>query len=307
MLIRMWLRVVLPGLAVLITGGCAHLPHEVSSSKMPHHESAREVRVMTFNLRVRTILDGPNIWDRRRDLVVERVRAFNPDLLGTQEGLEPMEAYLRQELGDYSFLGVGRNDGKQRGEMCGIFFRTTRFESLGSGHFWLSHTPEVPGSRAWGEVFPRMVMWIKLRPRDGGPAFCWFNTHFDAWIPRARTRSADLLLEQMKAIAGAMPCIVTGDFNSPANSAPYRILLAGQQPAEASLHDAFRAAHPVAARGEGTVHFFTGWRGGRRMDWILATSHFRVSECEIDRTRGPHGYPSDHFPVTATLRYVQAP
>jgi hypothetical protein len=105
---------------------------------------------MTFNLRVRTILDGPNIWDRRRELVVQRVRAFDPHLLGTQEGLASMEAFLREQLGDYTFFGVGRSDGKRRGEMCGVFFKTARFELLDGGHFWLSTTPErarTPGSR----------------------------------------------------------------------------------------------------------------------------------------------------------------
>ena len=138
---------------------------------------------MTFNLRVRTILDGHNIWDKRRDLVVERVRAFDADLLGTQEGLDSMETYLRQQLGDYTFRGVGRDDGKQRGEMCGVFFKTARFELLDGGYFWLSKTPEKPGSRGWAEVYPRMVTWVKLRPRAGGAPFYWFNTHFDAYQP----------------------------------------------------------------------------------------------------------------------------
>ena len=103
---------------------------------MSQPRAARELRVMTFNLRVRTILDGPNIWDRRRELVVQRVRAFDPDLLGTQEGLASMEAFLREQFGDYTFFGVGRSDGKRRGEMCGVFFKTARFELLDGGHFW---------------------------------------------------------------------------------------------------------------------------------------------------------------------------
>lgn len=269
---------------------------------MSQTRTAHELRVMTFNLRVRTILDGPNIWDRRRDLVVERVRAFDPDLLGTQEGLGVMETYLRQQLRDYTFLGVGRSDGKLRGEMCGVFFRTARFEVLDGGHFWLGNTPDKPGSRGWGAIFPRMVTWVKLCPRDGDATFYWFNTHFDAFSPRARAESAKLLRDRMAHIAGSMPRVVTGDFNSGPNSAPYRTLLAEQPPPESSLHDVFRTAHPVAARKEGTVHFFTGWRGGRRMDWILASSHFETIDAEIDHTRGPRGYPSDHFPVTATLQ-----
>ncbi len=106
----------------------------------------------------------------------------------------------------------------------------------------------------------------------------------------------------MKAIADGLPYIVTGDFNSAPNSTPYRTLLTAQQPPAASLHDVFRAALPVATRKEGTVHFFTGWTGGRRMDWILASTHFETIAAEIDHTRGARRYPSDHFPVTAVLR-----
>ncbi|MEA3210861.1 MAG: hypothetical protein QOE70_3918 [Chthoniobacter sp.] len=268
----------------------------------PNPRAGRELRVMTFNLRVRTIFDGPNIWDRRRDSVVQRVRSFNPDLLGTQEGLDSMETFLRQQLDDYTFVGVGRSDGKLRGEMCGVFFKTARFDLLDGGHFWLSTTPEQPGSRGWGALFPRMVTWVRLRPHDGGPSFCWFNTHFDAFSGRARAESARLLRERMVRIAGLVPCVVTGDFNAAPGSDPYRTLLAAQRPPASSLHDVFRDAHPVITRREGTVHFFTGRTGGRRMDWILASSHFQTIDAGIDRTRGTSGYPSDHFPVTATLR-----
>jgi endonuclease/exonuclease/phosphatase family metal-dependent hydrolase len=106
----------------------------------------------------------------------------------------------------------------------------------------------------------------------------------------------------MAQIAGLMPCIVTGDFNTGPGSIPYVALLAEHTTKASSLHDVFRIAHPVAMHQEGTIHFFTGWRGGPRMDWILASSHFQIIEADIDRTRGLHGYSSDHFPVHATLR-----
>src|SRR4029077_14419106 len=96
-------RIVLLAFARARLCGCASHERPVSPSKMSQTRSARELRVMTFNLRVRTILDGHNIWDKRRDLVVDRVRAFDADLLGTQEGLGSMETYLRQQLGDYTF------------------------------------------------------------------------------------------------------------------------------------------------------------------------------------------------------------
>jgi endonuclease/exonuclease/phosphatase family metal-dependent hydrolase len=145
------------------------------------------------------------------------------------------------------------------------------------------------------------VTWVKLRPRAGGAHFYWFNTHFDAFSPWARTQSSELLRDQIDYIAGAMPCIVTGDFNSGPNSTPYRMLISPQSTATSSLHDVFRDVHPIAARDEGTVHFFTGWRGGPRIDWILASAHFHTIDAQIDHTRGPDGYPSDHFAVIATL------
>ena len=142
-------QIALAGFALVLACGCATQDRSVIDPKISKRRTAHELRVMTFNLRVRTILDGHNIWDKRRDLVVERVRAFDADLLGTQEGLDSMETYLRQQLGDYTFRGVGRDDGKQRGEMCGVFFKTARFELLEGGYFWLSKTPEKPGSRGW--------------------------------------------------------------------------------------------------------------------------------------------------------------
>ena len=282
--------------------GCVASESALATPSAPRPRTAGDLRVMTFNLRVRTILDGRNIWDRRRDTVVQRVRDFDPDLLGTQEGLDSMAAFLGQQLGDYTLFGVGRSDGIRRGEMCGVFFKTARFELLDAGHFWLSATPEQPGSRGWGAIFPRMVTWVKLRPRDGGQPFCWFNTHFDAFNGRARSESAKLLRARMDQIAGVLPCVITGDFNAGPDSAPYQTLVAEQPKSSATLHDVFRTANPVATRKEGTVHFFTGRHGGRRMDWILASAHFQAIDAGIDRTRGLTGYPSDHFPVTATLR-----
>jgi endonuclease/exonuclease/phosphatase family metal-dependent hydrolase len=264
----------------------------------------RDLRVMTFNLRVRTIFDAFNMWDIRRDGVVQRIRAFNPDLLGTQEGLSVQEDFLSAQLPDYTFYGVGRDNGERRGEMCGVFFRTDRFEFVDGGHFWLSQRPDTPGSHGWGALFPRMVTWVKLRPRDGStPAFCWFNTHFDAFNSRARSESAKMLTAWMDRIASRMPRVVTGDFNATPDSDPYRTLVARRHDTpDAALVDAFRVANPNPVSDEGTMHNFSGRRDGDRIDWILATPHFQIISSAIDRTRGATGYPSDHFPVTATLR-----
>ena len=283
-------------------GGTRGVVTERAPARMTRDRGA--LRVMTFNLRVDTWVDGRNRWERRRDAVADRIRSWDPDLLGTQEGQDAMLTFLRGRLDDYGFYGAGRDDGRRSGEMCGVFYRTSRFERLDGGHFWLSATPDTPGSRGWGATFPRMVTWVKLKPRGGGGAFVWLNTHFDAWNARARAESARLLRARLSVLAGTLPCLVTGDFNAAPDSAPYRTLVGEPAGGGPRLRDVYRAAHPVAGRGEGTVHLFTGWRGGPRMDWILASPEFVAVDAVIDTVRGPQGYPSDHFPVVATVRQV---
>jgi len=266
-----------------------------------------DVRVMSFNCRVSTLFDLQNTWGIRKNLLATTVEHFNPDLLGTQECLASQSDYLRERLSDYEFVGVGRNDGKRRGEMCGVYFKRDKFTQLDSGHFWLSESPSKPGSKGWGAIFPRMVTWVKLQPKDGGQTFVWFNTHLDAFSSRARENGAKLLRQRMASIAGGMPVVVTGDFNADAGSAPYRLMLGSAKSAVARLTDTFRAMNPTPAKDDGTRHGFIGGRGGPRIDWILASDAFHTIDAGIDRTKGGLSYPSDHFAVTAVLRPVVAP
>ena len=268
---------------------------------------AADVRVMSFNCRVSTLFDLHNTWGLRKGLLVDTIRNFGPDLLGTQECVAAQSDYLREQLDGYGFFGAGRNDGKRKGEMCGVFFKTSKFEKLDAGHFWLSESPSRPGSKGWGAIFPRMVTWVKLRPRDGGATFVWFNTHLDAFSSRARLNGAKLLRQRMGSIAGALPVVVTGDFNADAGSDPYRTLV-GRTGTPARLNDTFQAINPRPRRDDGTRHAFLGGRGGPRIDWILASATaFRTIEAAIDHTRSGLMFPSDHFPVTAVLRPLAAP
>ncbi len=265
-----------------------------------------EMKVMTFNVRVPFLLDAWNFWSLRRNLVIDTIRGFDPDLLGTQECPKTSADYLRDKLTGYEFVGVGRNDGKSRGEMCAMFFKRDRYTKVEEGHFWLSKTPAKIGSKGWGAMAPRLVSWITLRPRDGGPAFCWFNTHFDNASSKARLESAKLLREAIGDIAKGMPVVVTGDFNADQNTAPYKTLLGSRRDASARLHDAFRLTN-ADERGQGTMHNFHGSKNGDRIDWILTNNYFQPVTCEIDHTqRGPQ-FPSDHFPVKAIVRMNTVP
>jgi len=271
----------------------------------PAGESASDVRVMTFNIRYGTANDGENHWDRRKEFLVETIRASAPDLLGTQETLGFQRDYLAQQLPDYACLGVGRNDGREDGEMMALYFLRDRFELLASGHFWLSETPDQVGSKSWDTSLPRMATWVKLRDRRtaGAPAILYLNTHFDHRGLQARLESARLIRRQASTLGQGCRVVVTGDFNAGDDSDPYRALF-GQVADQASpLVDAFRVAHPEPGPNEGT---FSGFDAsavtGARIDWIGVSRDWQVIRAEIDRTSRAGRTPSDHWPVTAVLR-----
>jgi endonuclease/exonuclease/phosphatase family metal-dependent hydrolase len=291
--------------------GCSRHRQEAIAAVAGRIDSAaapaarNDLRVMTFNVRVRTFIDLFDNWTSRRDLLAQTVRQSDPDILGTQECLAEQSDYLRQELADYDFVGVGRDDGDRRGEMCALFFRRDRFEKIDAGHFWLSQSPDVPGSRSWGSAYTRMATWVKLRQRGGGPTVCIVNTHFDVFSARARLESARLVRSKIQSLAAGLPCIVMGDFNDSPGSEAYRELLVnGIGPAMA---DAFRASNPISSAHEGTRHDFSGRTTGPRIDWIVVSREFQSVESSIVHASRNGKYPSDHFPVTAVLKLASDP
>ncbi len=264
-----------------------------------------DVRVMSFNIRYGTAGDGENHWDRRREFLVETVRAFDPDLLGTQETLGFQRDYLAAKLPEYDHLGVGRDDGRDRGEMMALYYKRDRFEKLDGGHFWLSETPDKIGSKSWDSALPRMVTWVKLRDRRhaDAPPLVFFNTHFDHMGTTARLESARLLRRQISKLANDNPVIVTGDFNCDDGSPPYQALFSPVDDQPSPVVDSFRANNPDRKPGEGT---FSGFKadaiGGARIDWIGVSRDWQIRSAAIDRTARDGRTPSDHFPITVILR-----
>lgn len=262
-----------------------------------------EIRVMTFN--VLNARAGPHAgrWKRRREAALLAVRAFGPDLLGAQEAQDDQADYLRHELREYAFIGGPRRNLFRAGDCVATFYRSERFERIEAGQFWLSETPDVPGTRHWTTFGPRTVCWVRLSDRwHRGKELIFFNTHFDPFSRPARFHAGELLRDRIIRIAGSGPVVVVGDFNASAGRKLYQSVLAGAGGAGLILIDAYRSVHPAKQRGEGTWHG-RGLRSNRRIDWILHNSHFRAVEAAIDRAKRSGRYPSDHFPVAATLRW----
>jgi endonuclease/exonuclease/phosphatase family metal-dependent hydrolase len=266
--------------------------------------AAGDVRVMSFNVRYGTAKDGENHWDRRKEFLADTVKAFDPDLLGTQETLAVQRDYLAERLPTHAAFGVGRNDGKESGEMMAVYWRKDRFEKLDGGHVWLSESPDKPGVKGWDAAHPRMLTWVKLKDRKvpGGKPILWLNTHLDNRGAKARVEGAKILRDRLAALGEGCSVVVTGDFNSPEGSEPYAALF-GKPGDRAALVDTFRVAHPEKGAEEGTA---TGFKAsatrGARIDWIGCSRDWTVRAAEIDHTSRDGRTPSDHFPVTAVLR-----
>ena len=250
------------------------------------------LRVMTFNLRRHKASDKENGWTQRRYAAAETIRRHAPDLVGTQEGLHDQVGYLEEQFPEYGFLGEARFGGRND-EFNAILYRKERFKVLGTGNFWLSDTPDVPGSRTWGNLVPRMATWARFMDKDTGNVFHHLNTHLDHLVPRARKLGALLI---QKRLPKDVPALVTGDFNALQRGGTYRYLTG-----PAGLTDSRWACEtPVESRWNATFHNFTG-RGLYRIDYVLGRHVARYASYRVVRDRVEGKLPSDHFPVVADV------
>ena len=270
----------------------------------PSLSAAEPIRVMSFNVRFGTANDGINHWDNRKEFLVETIREFDPDLLGTQETLGFQRDYLQEHLDGYEVLGVGRDDGQEAGEMMALYYRSSRFRASDGGHFWLSEAPAEVGSKSWDSSLPRMCTWVKLEDRrspDRRPIL-FMNTHFDHRGTVARRESAALLRRMADRLGEGCDVVLTGDFNAPIDSDPYRELVTAP-PDATRFVDTYAVAKPENEPGEGT---FTAFRGsvteGARIDWILVRGDWEIESAAINRTQREGRTPSDHYPVEAVIR-----
>jgi endonuclease/exonuclease/phosphatase family metal-dependent hydrolase len=254
------------------------------------------LRVLSFNIRYDNPDDGDHAWPHRRPLVAQVVRFHGTDLLGAQEALEHQVQQLHADLPGFSWVGVGRGDGKAAGEFAPIFFREDRLELLESGTFWLSPSPDEPGSKGWDAALPRIATWATLRDRAAGNRFLAVNTHFDHVGEQARQESARLVVERATALADDLPIILLGDFNAAPDSRAFETLVAALRDAR----DVSEAAHFGPDGTFGT--FEPRSEPSHRIDYIFVSEGVRVlREATLaDHWDGRHA--SDHWPVFAEVR-----
>lgn len=251
---------------------------------------AEQLRVMTFNVRLPTQVDGDNYWENRKEIAAAAVLSRDPDLFGTQELFKLQGDYLVEQLPEYEWFGISR-EGNQEGEYMGVFYKASKLRLIESGNFWLSETPEVPGSIAWNMNYKRMVTWAIFEIIGSGQRFRYFNTHFAhrSEDDEARMQSAKVI---MSRLPDDLPFLMTGDFNTTPDSEVHALFAT-------RLKDAWDTAGVRFGPAQ-TVHGFTG-KASRRIDWILYNAPWSVRSAETVDDNQDGRYPSDHFPVSAVF------
>ena len=258
--------------------------------------AASSVNVLSFNIRYNNPDDGEHAWPNRKGMVASVVRFHAADLVGMQEVLRSQIDDLTVLLPNYSWYGVGRNDGKNSGEFSPIFYRRDRFQLLDSGEFWLSENPDQIGSKSWDAALPRIATWVKFRDRESKQEFIHLNTHFDHRGEVARARSAELILDRLKTLSGNMPAVVTGDFNVPPESEAYATMTS--MLVDSKLESVSEPHGPEGTFGGFTVKVDDT---GDRIDYVFVAEGTKVLRYAALSDQWDGRYPSDHLPVLAEI------
>lgn len=260
------------------------------------------VTVMSWNIRYANPRDGANAWRHRRDWVAEIIQREHVDIVGLQEVLKGQLDDLKKRLPKLQVYGVGRDDGKSKGEFTPILFRPDRFELIEKSTFWLSKSPEKAGSRDWDAAITRIASWVKLKDRRTKRVFYVVNTHFDHRGKTARAESAALLIRQLRKKFADHPVILTGDFNAVPNSKPYQTLIGAAKPRGRFFRDSRKESKSKPTGPASTWNGFRKIVPHRRIDFVFVTDSVTVLEHRTLTDQKKGRFPSDHLPVVTRLR-----
>ncbi len=254
--------------------------------------------IMTYNIRFDNPKDGKNQWQQRKAFLTSQISFYEPDIFGIQEGLYHQVKYLDSMSVDYNYVGVGRDDGINKGEYTSIFFNAQKFNPIKQSTFWLSQTPDMP-SVGWDAALNRICTYALFENKVTRKKFWVFNTHFDHVGKKARLESVKLILTKIKQInTQKIPIVLIGDFNLEPDTEGIQIILNTLQDA----HDV------VGKKAFGPVGTYNGFRFEepvtRRIDYIFTSKNdVEVLKSGILSDSKDCRYPSDHFPVYVTLSF----
>jgi endonuclease/exonuclease/phosphatase family metal-dependent hydrolase len=260
------------------------------------NSNSNSLRMMTYNIRFDNPADGVHAWPNRKELVASVIRFHKADIIGVQEALEYQIQDLMELLPGYDWVGVGRNE-DGGGEFSAILYRSSVVAVKAAQTFWLSESPDEPGSKSWDSSFPRIATWAHFVTSSDGRELFVLNTHFDHRGEQARLESARLLKEQVSKLANGLPVIVMGDLNATSEQPPLVLLSDTPLSDGRSLRDGF--VHSIVPH-HGPASTWTGFtkiEADRRIDYIFASEDLPIHYHAILTDKLEDRYPSDHLPV----------
>ncbi len=267
-----------------------------ASNKSKKRNQKDEIVIATYNLRFNNPNDGVNAWPNRKENVKALIRYHEFDIVGTQEGLIGQLNDL-SEMTEYSFIGVGRDDGKAEGEHSAIFYKKERFSLLANGDFWLSETPDQP-SYGWEAKHRRICSWGKFMDNNSEKEFFVFCVHFDHQAVEARRQSGILMINKIKEIAGNSPVFCVGDFNSTPETEQIKTM-------NSLLGDSYHKTKMPPYGPVGTFNsFIFNAPMDKRIDYIFVSKDIDVLKYGVLTDSYNQKYPSDHQPVV-TLAVIK--
>jgi endonuclease/exonuclease/phosphatase family metal-dependent hydrolase len=264
---------------------------------------AQQFNIGTYNLRYANAGDSAqgNGWGQRYPVIAAMIKFHGFDIFGTQEGLHRQLVQLKDSLPGYAYIGIGRDDGKQKGEHSAIFYRTDKFILRDSGNFWLSTVTDRPNT-GWDAAMPRICTWGKFEEKATGFTFYLFNLHMDHIGVQARAESAKLIFQKIKAMPANTPVILTGDFNIDQDNPGYKLINTS-----GFLRDAYDLSLVRLATTGTFNNFDPAGTSFNRIDHIFVSKEFNVQRYGIltdvyrvaDTSTGKAvaRVPSDHYPV----------
>ena len=261
---------------------------------------AGHMNVMTFNIRCSVKADGQNWWEYRKDLAANVIKFYDVDIFGSQEVLHSQLTDLLDRLPGYAYVGVGRTDGKTKGEYSPILYKKDRFSLLKSGNFWISEDINAVGKKGWDAACERIATWAILKDKENGKKFFFLNTHLDHMGQVARHKGAMLILEQANRLSENLPIIITGDFNAVAEADPIQVLTQTSDPRH--LTDT-RTIAPLRYGPEWSFHNWGQIPLEERnlIDYIFIKGDIKVIRHGILAESQGELYPSDHCPVLCEI------
>ena len=258
---------------------------------------SQEIKALTYNIRYDNPDDGVNKWNERKSSMIELLNRYKPDIFGIQEGLVNQVAFLAENMKDFKYIGVGRDDGKSLGEFSAIYYNSKKFKVIESSTFWLSERFDTI-SVGWDASMNRICSYGVFECVGTKKKFFVFNTHFDHIGVIAREKSAELIVRRIKALnKKGYPVIVMGDLNSEPDNKAIEVL-------RKNLDDGLLTNKGIPPASEATFNGFDkNSKEYKRIDYIFVKKFKVLNYKHISDMRADGNFISDHFPVLATLKF----